>query len=68
ASQAALGRNSADQAHVAMADVIDGARKRVAIVGGINDALARQSQVAAGLSQQVQLLLQQGTARVLRID
>ncbi len=68
AAQTAQGRSSAGQAHEAMAEVIDGARKRVAIVGGINEALARQSQVAATLTQQMQGLLQQGPVALALLE
>lgn len=57
ATLATQGRASAGLAHEAMSEVIDGARKRVAIVGGINEALARQSDVAAALALQTQGLL-----------
>ncbi|QBP74683.1 chemotaxis protein [Herbaspirillum huttiense] len=57
ATLATQGRGSAGLAHEAMSEVIDGARKRVAIVGGINEALARQSDVAAALALQTQGLL-----------
>ncbi|WP_433693798.1 methyl-accepting chemotaxis protein [Herbaspirillum seropedicae] len=67
-AQTAQGRSSAGQAHDAMAEVIDGARKRVAIVGGINEALARQSQVAAALSQRMQGLLQQGPVALTLLE
>ncbi len=59
-TQAGVGRTGAAAAHEAMAEVIEGARKRVAIVGGINDALAQQSRVAERLSQQMQGLQQSG--------
>ncbi|NQE49054.1 methyl-accepting chemotaxis protein [Herbaspirillum rubrisubalbicans] len=68
AAQATRGRGSAGQAHDAMSEVIDGARKRVVIVSAINEALARQSQVAAGLSQQMQGVLQQGAVAVALLD
>ncbi|EJL85785.1 methyl-accepting chemotaxis protein [Herbaspirillum sp. CF444] len=64
ALQAGVGRSGAEQAYKAMEEVIDGARKRVAIVGGINDALSDQSEVTSILSREMQVLLQQGATRV----
>lgn len=63
ATQAGVGRTGAEQAHSAMEDVIDGARRRVEIVGGINAALAEQSAVTSTLSQEMQELMVPGTAR-----
>ncbi|MCP3656815.1 MAG: chemotaxis protein [Herbaspirillum sp.] len=68
AKQAGIGRSGAEQAHRAMEEVIDGARKRVAIVGGINEALTEQSEVTSALSQEVQMLIEQGAARVALLD
>ncbi|OWW21137.1 chemotaxis protein [Noviherbaspirillum denitrificans] len=62
AAQASVGRVGAEQAHEAMEEVIDGARKRVTIVSAINDALNDQSKLTTRLSREIQMLLQQGAA------
>jgi methyl-accepting chemotaxis protein len=68
AAQAGVGRAGAEQAYHAMEEVIDGARKRVAIVGGINVALNSQREAAANLCRDVQGLRQHGASRVLLLD